>query len=95
MSDSTHTSAVPGVLARMDRHARRVRMAVLAAAMIEGMLLIIALLQIDWTNHTQILLLIFSVLGYTVVALGLAALGAHVSRVGARVVAALDSRDAP
>ena len=94
MSESTHTSAVPGVLAQMDRHAQRVRMAVLAAAMFEGLLLVIALLKIDWSNDTQILLLIFSVLGYTIVALGLAALGAHVSRVGARVVAALDRGDA-
>ncbi len=94
MSESTHTSAVPGVLARMDRYAQRVRLAVLAAVMIEGLLLVIALLKVDWSNDTQILLFIFSVLGYTIVALGLAALGAHVSRVGARVVAALDRRDA-
>jgi hypothetical protein len=79
----------------MDRDAQRVRMAVIAAAMIEGLLLVVALLKIDWTNDTQILLFIFSVLGYTIVALGLAALGAHISRVGARVVAALDRRDAP
>jgi hypothetical protein len=39
MSESTHTSAVPGVLARMDRHAQRMRLAVIAAAMIEGLLL--------------------------------------------------------
>ena len=94
MSESTHTSAVPGVLARMDRYAQRVRLAVLAAVMIEGLLLVIALLKVDWSTDTQILLFIFSVLGYTIVALGLAALGAHVSRVGARVVAALDRRDA-
>ena len=94
MSESRHTSAVPGVLARMDRHAQRVRMAVIAAAMVEGLLLVVALLMIDWRNDSQILLFAFSVLGYTIVALGLAALGAHVSRVGARVVAALDGRDA-
>jgi hypothetical protein len=70
-------------------------MAVIAAAMVEGLLLVIALLMIDWRNDSQILLFVFSVLGYTIVALGLAALGAHVSRVGARVVAALDGRDAP
>jgi hypothetical protein len=79
----------------MDRDAQRVRMAVIAAATIEGLLLVVALLKIDWTTDTQILLFIFSVLGYTIVALGLAALGAHISRVGARVVAALDRRDAP
>jgi hypothetical protein len=52
--------------------------------------MVIALLTIDWRNDTHVLLLVFSVLGYTIVALGLAALGAHVSSVGARVVTALD-----
>lgn len=94
MSDPKHTSAVPGVLARMDRHAQHVRAAVIAAAMAEGLLLIIALLKIDWQNDTQVLMFVFSVLGYTIVGLGLVALAAHVSRVGARVVAALDGRDA-
>jgi hypothetical protein len=94
MSES-NTSLVPGVLTRMDRDARRVRMAVIAAAMLEGVLLVIALLKIDWKNETHVLLFVFAVLGYTIVALGLAALGAHVSRVGARVVAALDRRDGP
>jgi hypothetical protein len=61
---------------------------------VEGLLLVIALLLLDWTNRTQLLLFIFSILGYTIIALGLLALGAHVSRVGARVVAALDGQRA-
>ena len=95
MADAKHTSAVPGVLAQMHRHAQHVRMAVIAAAMVEGLLLVIALLIIDWKNDTQILLLVFSVLGYSIIGLGLVSLGAHVSRVGARIVAALDGRDVP
>ena len=79
----------------MDQHARRVRLSVIGAAMVEGLLMVIALLRIDWRNNMQVLLFVFSVLGYTIVALGLAALGAHVSRVGARVVAALDGRNVP
>jgi len=79
----------------MDQHAQRVRLAVIGAAMVEGLLMLVALLKIDWKNDTQVLLFVFSVLGYTIVALGLAALGAHMSRVGARVVAALDGRNAP
>lgn len=93
MADAKHTSTVPGVLARMDRHAQHLRMAVIAAAMVEGLLLAIALLKIDWKNDTQVLLLVFAVLGYTIVGLGLVALGAHVSRTGARIVAALEGRD--
>ena len=78
----------------MDRDAQRVRLAVLAAAVIEGLFLVIALLKIDWSNDTHVLLFVFTVVGYTIVLLGLVALGAHVSRVGARVVAALHGRDA-
>jgi ABC-type uncharacterized transport system permease subunit len=95
MPQPEHASAVPGVLAQMDRHAQRIRVAVIGAAMVEGLLLVVALVKIDWRNDTQILLFVFSVLGYTIIALGLAALGAHVSRVGARVVAAMDRQLGP
>ena len=68
------------------------RLAILGAVAVEGLLLIFALLRVDWANDTQVLLFVLAVLGYTIIALGLAALGAHVSRVGARVVAAVGGR---
>jgi hypothetical protein len=74
----------------MDRQAQRVRLAVYGAAGVEGVLLVVALLAMDWRNETQVLLFVFSILGYTIMALGMVALGAHVSRVGMRVVAALE-----
>lgn len=80
---------VTGVLDQMEQHARRIRLAVLGAAAVEGLLVVVALLTVDWGNSTHVLLFVFSILGYTIVALGLVALGAHVSRVGARIVAAL------
>ncbi|HSU17974.1 hypothetical protein [Longimicrobium sp.] len=92
MTNTDRDGIVAGVLDRMDRHARMVRLAILAAAAVEGLLMVIALLKVDWKNETQVLLFLFAVLGYTIVALGLVALGAHVSRVGARVVAALEGR---
>ena len=95
VSDSNRRSAVSGILEQMDRDARRVRLAVIGAAMVEALLMVIALVKIDWKNDTHVLMFVFAVLGYTIIALGLAALGAHVSRVGARVVAALDGRNAP
>ena len=95
MQAGKQSAAVSSVLAQMDRDAQRVRLAVIGAAMIEGLLMVIAILKLDWKNGTQVLIFVFSVLGYTIIALGLAALGAHVSRVGARVVAALDGRHAP
>jgi hypothetical protein len=77
------------VLASVDRHAQTTRLAILGAAALEGLLLLFALWKLDWQNETHLILFILFVLTYTVIALGLVALGAHVSRVGARVVAAL------
>jgi len=44
-----------------------------------------------WKNPTHVLIFVTSVLGYTIVALGLVALGAHVSRACNRVVAVLET----
>lgn len=83
---------VSGALDRMEQHARQMRLAVLAGAALEGLLLIVALMKITWSDSTHVLMFVFSVLGYTIVALGLMALGAHISRVGLRIVSALDDR---
>jgi Kef-type K+ transport system membrane component KefB len=83
---------VSGVLDRMEQHAQRMKLAIIGAAATEGLLMVIALLKVDWTETTHVLLFVFAVLGYTIVALGLIALGAHVSRVGIRIVAALENR---
>jgi hypothetical protein len=92
MADGMHDNIRENVLARMDRHARVTRLAILGAALFESLLMAVALLRVDWKNETQVLLFLFFVLSYTIVALGLIALGAHVSRVGARIVAALEER---
>ena len=55
------------------------------------LLLAIAPVVMDWRDRTHLLLLVLSVLGYTVVLLGLVALGAHVSRAAGRVLAALEA----
>lgn len=80
-----------GVLNRMERHARVLRLAVYGAALVEMLMLGIALWLIDWQDRTHLLLLVLSVLGYTVVLLGLVGLGSHVSRTAGRVIAALES----
>lgn len=83
---------VTSALARADRHARNARLVVLGAAAVEGLLLLLSLILIDWGNPTHVLLLLCTVLVCSVLGLGLLALGNHVSRVGARVVAALETR---
>ena len=90
MANDHRTDDVASVLDRMEQYERTKRLAILGAAALEAALLAVALLKLDWQDKTQLLLFIFAVLGYTIVILGLVALGAHVSRVGARVVAALE-----
>jgi len=51
----------------------------------------LALWLIDWKDRTHILMFVMAVLGYTIVVLGLVALGAHVSRACNRVVAVIET----
>lgn len=93
MQPHNHSDVVPGVLARMEHLARLQRMAILGAAVVEGALFLFVMFRMNWSDDTHVLLFVLSVLGYTIVLLGMVALGAHISRVGARVVAAFDDRD--
>jgi hypothetical protein len=92
MASMDRDALVTGVLQRMDRHNQRMRLALFAAAALEGLLMVVAILRLNWQDDTQVLIFLLSVLSYTILALGLVALGAHVSRVGAQVVAALEER---
>ncbi len=78
-----------GVLDRMERNASNMRLAIGGAACVELGLLVYALLTIDFSVRLEKAIFVLVVLLYTIILLGLAALGAHVSRVGDRVLAAL------
>ena len=83
-----------GVLDRMERHERNMRLAIAGAAIIELGLLATLLLLVDWGDRTQTIVVITALLSYTIVALGFVALGAHVSRTIGRVLLAIDSEPA-
>ncbi len=78
------------VLDSMERSERNMKLGIFGAVFVEMALFLVAFTMVDWSNHTERLLFIFSVMSYTIVALGLAALGAHVTRTAARLAAALD-----
>ena len=83
------------VLDRMERGDRVTRGAVIVAALLEAGLFAVALLYVDWKDRTQVLIFLLAALSYSIIALGMVALGGHVSRTVARVLAALDAqRDA-
>ena len=92
MSAARVDDTIAGVIGRMERQARLRQVALFGAVAVEALLLVLVLLLTDWNDGAQRLLVIVGVLGYTIVGLGLGAVAAHVSRVGARIVAALDSR---
>lgn len=80
-----------GALRRIERQAAMVRAAILGAVAIEALALGLALWLVDWKDRTHVLIFVMGVLGYTIIVLGLAALGSHVSRACNRVVAVIEA----
>lgn len=79
------------VLDRMERHERNIKLAMFGAAIAEAALIAIALLNLDFSQRFEVVVFLLFVLSYTIIAFGLFALGIHVSRVGDRVLSALES----
>ena len=77
-------------LARIDRTERNFKLAFIGAAVVESLFLVTFLLLADFSNRLHVLLLISTVSCYTIVVLGLVALGAHVNRAIARVLKAVE-----
>ena len=91
MSGKSVDAIREGVIRRMEQQAQTIRFIMLGAAGVEAIMLGLALYLVDWQQRTHVLLFVFSVLGYTIIVLGLVALGAHVSRTANRIVAALET----
>ncbi|HSL56162.1 MAG TPA: hypothetical protein VK868_17310 [Pyrinomonadaceae bacterium] len=79
-------------LARIDRSERNFKLAFFAAAIVETAFVVTFLLLADLSNRMHVLLLISTVSSYSIVVLGLVALGAHVNRGIARLLKALELR---
>ena len=91
MSERVNLDAIRGeALARVERGERNFKLAFFGGIAFEALFLVVLLLAADLSNRTHVLLLVATVGGYTVVVLGLVALGAHVSRGFARVLKAVE-----
>lgn len=77
-------------LERADRSERNFKLAFYAAVITEGLFLVAFLLLMELHNRTHILLLIAAVGVYSIVVLGLVALGAHFNRGVLRVLKAIE-----
>ncbi|HJQ41422.1 MAG TPA: hypothetical protein VKB93_30140 [Thermoanaerobaculia bacterium] len=76
---------------RFDTTERNYRLAFFGGVVLEGLFLLLFLLCADLTNKTHVLLLIATVMSYSIVILGLVALGAHVNRTTLRILQAIDA----
>jgi hypothetical protein len=77
-------------LARIDRSERNFKVAFFAAAVVEFAFLVTFVFLADLSNRLHLLLLISTVSCYTIVGVGLFALGAHINRGVARVLKAVE-----
>ena len=76
-------------LDQADRSARRQQLFVLAAAAIEGALIVAYLLLADFGNRTHVLLFVSTIAVYSTIGAGLFALAARIDRSNHRVLEAL------
>ncbi len=77
-------------LARVDRSERNFKLAFLGAGFVEVLFILSFILLADLSNRFHLLLLISTVSCYSIVVLGLFALGAHINRGVARVLKAVE-----
>ena len=77
-------------LARVDRSERNFKLAFIGAGFVEVAFIVSFILMADLSNRLHLLILISTVSCYSIVVLGLFALGAHVNRGIARVLKAVD-----
>ena len=79
-----------GALRRMERSDQTVKLALGAALVLEAILLFSALSFLDWNDPLHKLVFLLFMLSYMVMVLGLIALGAHITRSFARLLAVMD-----
>lgn len=77
-------------LSRIDRSERNFKLAFFAAAIVETAFIVSFLVLADFSNRLHLLLLISTVSCYSIIVLGLVALGAHINRGIARVLKGLE-----
>src|SRR5215475_12071417 len=90
MSDSNLGRVQAGALDRIERSERNYKMAFWSAFVLEGVFLVGFLFLADLSNRLHVLLLVSTITIYSILALGLVALGAHVSRCTGRILKAIE-----
>lgn len=78
------------VLQRVERTEQRFRLAFFGGVLVEALFLAAFLLLADLSNRLHVLLLLSTIAVYTIIVLGLVALGAHANRNTMRVLSAME-----
>ena len=76
-------------LDRIDKQERTFKLAFLGAAVIEALFFMLFFMLMDFHNRMHVLLLIATVSSYSIIVLGLVAIGAMGNRNAARVIRAI------
>ena len=91
MSDVNNVDGIRrGALDRIEQSERHFKITFFGAAVLEASFLAGFLLLADLSNRTHVLLLLSTVAIYTLLALGLVALGSHVNRNTLRILSAIE-----
>lgn len=91
MTERVNLDNVRGkVLADIERSERNFKLVFLVAAVWEALFLLAFILVADFSNRLHLLLLLATVGSYSLVVIGLVALGAHVNRGVSRVLKAIE-----
>jgi hypothetical protein len=91
MSEKINLDAVrSGVLAQIERNERNFRLAFFAAVIWEALFILAFIMVADFSNRMHLLLLLATIGSYSIVVLGLVALGAHMNRGVLRVLRAIE-----
>ena len=91
MSEKNNLDQIRGeTLTRINRSERNFKLAFCAAAALEALFLVAFLLAADFSNRLHVLLLIATIGSYSIIVLGLVALGEHVNRGVLRVLKAVE-----
>ena len=78
-------------MARISRSERNFKLAFFGAAIFESLFIVSFLLLADLSNRMHVLLLISTVSSYSIVVLGLVALGNHINRSVLRLLTAIET----
>ncbi len=78
-------------LNQIERNERNYKFSFVGAAFVELLFFVAFLLLADFSNRVHVLLLIMTIVIYTIMAFGLLALGLHVNRNTLRVLNALEA----